>query len=90
MTFDFPLHGIRLKSNLKNPLGIMKSTDQGNTLEKIKFYGEIDFHYLAASYYNHTLYVYNEHPNSLTVGNVKMMAACIRLDRECADICSFT
>ncbi|KMK76328.1 four-helix bundle copper-binding protein [Alkalihalobacillus pseudalcaliphilus] len=22
--------------------------------------------------------------------NVKMMAACIRLDRECADICSFT
>ncbi|KMK76325.1 F510_1955 family glycosylhydrolase [Alkalihalobacillus pseudalcaliphilus] len=57
-----------LKSNLKNPLGIMKSTDQGNTLEKIKFYGEIDFHYLAASYYNHTLYVYNEHPNSLTVG----------------------
>ncbi|WP_223700890.1 F510_1955 family glycosylhydrolase [Sutcliffiella deserti] len=57
-----------LNSDLKNPLGLVKSKDQGASIEKIAFYGEIDFHYLAAGYKSHTLYVFNEHENSLEIG----------------------
>ncbi|CAG9613644.1 hypothetical protein BACCIP111899_02863 [Bacillus rhizoplanae] len=51
-------------SNLKNPLGLTKSTDGGKTLETLAFYGESDFHNLAVGYNNETVYVYNESPNS--------------------------
>ncbi|WP_212935611.1 F510_1955 family glycosylhydrolase [Bacillus hominis] len=51
-------------TNLKNPLGLMKSSDGGNTLEKLTFYGESDFHNLAVSYNTETIYLYNERPNS--------------------------
>lgn len=51
-------------SDLKNPLGLVKSTDHGATLEKLDFYGETDFHYLAAGYETGVIYVINEHPNS--------------------------
>ncbi|GAM12957.1 F510_1955 family glycosylhydrolase [Mesobacillus selenatarsenatis] len=51
-------------SDLKNPLGIVKSTDKGNTLDKIAFYGESDFHFLSASYHDKVLYLINEEPNS--------------------------
>ncbi|KFN01411.1 VPS10, VPS10 domain protein [Bacillus clarus] len=51
-------------SNLKNPLGLMKSSDGGSTLEQIAFYGESDFHNLAAGYNTETVYLYNERPNS--------------------------
>ena len=37
-------------SNLKNPLGLVKSTDKGEKLKKVAFYGESDFHYLATGY----------------------------------------
>ncbi|MFE7061620.1 F510_1955 family glycosylhydrolase [Sutcliffiella sp. NPDC057660] len=57
-----------LGSDLKNPLGLIKSKDQGDSMEKIAFYGEIDFHYLAAGYKSHTLYVFNEQENSLKIG----------------------
>ncbi|WP_417897520.1 F510_1955 family glycosylhydrolase [Bacillus haimaensis] len=57
-----------LGSDLKNPLGLIKSKDQGNSMEKLAFYGEIDFHYLAAGYKSHTLYVFNEQENSLEIG----------------------
>ncbi|WP_440603709.1 F510_1955 family glycosylhydrolase [Bacillus sp. GB_SG_008] len=51
-------------SNLKNPLGLTKSTDGGKNLETLAFYGESDFHNLAVGYNNETVYVYNESPNS--------------------------
>lgn len=53
------------ESELKNPLGLVKSTDQGGTLEKLAFYGETDFHYLAAGYKSGIIYVINEQPNSV-------------------------
>ncbi|MGE1014134.1 VPS10, VPS10 domain protein [Bacillus wiedmannii] len=51
-------------ANLKNPLGLMKSSDSGNTLEKLAFYGESDFHNLAVGYNTEAIYLYNERPNS--------------------------
>ncbi|MCM3125915.1 MULTISPECIES: F510_1955 family glycosylhydrolase [unclassified Mesobacillus] len=51
-------------SNLKDPLGLIKSTDKGRTLEKIAFYGESDFHFLSAGYHNSSLYLINEEPSS--------------------------
>jgi hypothetical protein len=51
-------------SDLKNPLGLIKSTDNGKTLEKLAFYGETDFHYLSAGYDSGQLFVLNEEPNS--------------------------
>lgn len=47
-------------SDLKNPLGLMKGTKQGEKLQKIAFYGEIDFHTVAASFGTDTIYVFNE------------------------------
>ncbi|WP_226670146.1 F510_1955 family glycosylhydrolase [Metabacillus litoralis] len=55
-----PEHG----SDLKNPLGIIKSIDDGETLNKLAFYGETDFHYLATGYNTHMIYVINESENS--------------------------
>ncbi|MBT2679119.1 hypothetical protein J7E38_08895 [Bacillus sp. ISL-35] len=51
-------------AGLKDPLGLIKSTDKGRTLEKIAFYGESDFHFLSAGYHNSSLYLINEEPNS--------------------------
>lgn len=36
----------------------------GNTLEKLAFYGESDFHNLAVGYNTEAIYLYNERPNS--------------------------
>lgn len=51
-------------SDLKNPLGLIKSTDKGESLEKIAFYGESDFHFLSASFKDQVLYLINEEANS--------------------------
>ena len=49
-------------SEYKNPLGLIKSIDKGASFEQLGFYGEIDFHYLAAGYDSNTIYVLNEMP----------------------------
>lgn len=49
-------------SEYKNPLGLIKSVDKGATFEQLAFYGEIDFHYLAAGYDTNSIYVLNEMP----------------------------
>ena len=51
-------------SDLKNPLGLVESTDKGKGLEQLAFYGESDFHFLGASYETGTIYIYNEIQNS--------------------------
>jgi DNA-binding beta-propeller fold protein YncE len=51
-------------STLKNPLGIVKSTDNGKTLTTLGFEGESDFHGMAVGHSNHTIYVVNEQPSS--------------------------
>lgn len=51
-------------SSLKNPLGLVKSNDFGQTLDKLAFYGESDFHFMAASFQDEVLYIINEHENS--------------------------
>jgi photosystem II stability/assembly factor-like uncharacterized protein len=51
-------------SPLKNPLGLIKSKDQGQTWEFLGLSGEADFHLLATSYQTNTVYVFNPSPNS--------------------------
>lgn len=51
-------------SDLKNPLGLIKSTDKGKTLDQLAFYGETDFHYLTAGFDSNAIYVINQQPNS--------------------------
>jgi hypothetical protein len=53
-----------LRTNHVNPLGVVKSTDGGQTLTTLGFEGETDFHLMAAGYTNHALYVFNPSPNS--------------------------
>ena len=51
-------------SPLKNPLGLIKSKDQGQTWELLGLSGEADFHLMATSYQTNTVYVVNPSPNS--------------------------
>lgn len=50
-------------SNKKNPFGIVKSKDQGQTLEHLALYGEVDFHNMDVSEQTHTIFVMNPEPN---------------------------
>lgn len=51
-------------SPLRNPLGLMKSTDGGATWRQLGLSGESDFHQMAASYASGAIYVFNGEPNS--------------------------
>ncbi|MEX2462375.1 MAG: hypothetical protein WD469_13930 [Paenibacillaceae bacterium] len=51
-------------AGMKNPLGIVKSTDNGKTLEQLDLYGIEDFHLMAVGFKSHTIYVYNSKPNA--------------------------
>lgn len=51
-------------SGLVNPFGLVKSTDGGETLERLGFEGESDFHLMGVGYENHAIYVLNPAPNS--------------------------
>ncbi|ASK61338.1 hypothetical protein CFK37_03695 [Virgibacillus phasianinus] len=51
-------------SDLANPLGIVRSTDKGKTIEKLDLYGEIDFHGMTVGYDTEEIYVFNPSENS--------------------------
>lgn len=56
-----------------NPLGLVKSTDGGQTLTGLGFEGVSDFHLMGVGYYSHAIYVYSPAstsplPNSLPAG----------------------
>lgn len=51
-------------SNLKNPIGIVKSSDMGKTLTKLDLEGSSDFHGMTVGYKTHTIYVLNAQPNA--------------------------
>lgn len=51
-------------SGLVNPLGLIKSTDGGQTFAQLGFAGESDFHFMTVGYHNHAIYVGNPAPNS--------------------------
>ncbi|MET3682720.1 phosphoribosyl-AMP cyclohydrolase [Alkalibacillus flavidus] len=53
-----------LQSDLPNPLGVQKSSDGGESLNEVDFLGETDFHYLAAGYESHDIFLYNSEANS--------------------------
>jgi hypothetical protein len=47
-----------------NPLGLVKSTDKGETLIQLGFEGESDFHLMAVGFYSHAIYILNSGTNS--------------------------
>lgn len=49
---------------LRDPLGIVRSRDEGRTLDMLDLYGEASFPLLAAGYRSHVLYVVNPKPNA--------------------------
>lgn len=51
-------------SSLRNPFGLLKSTDGGKTWEHLGLTGEADFHVMAASHGAQVVYVYAAVPNS--------------------------
>lgn len=51
-------------SKYKNPLGLVKSTNDGKTVSVLALEGEVDLHGMTAGYRSHTLYVVNPEPNS--------------------------
>jgi phosphoribosyl-AMP cyclohydrolase len=51
-------------SNKKNPFGIVKSTDGGNSFKTLTLYGKVDFHLMNVSFNKHTIYVVNPQSNS--------------------------
>ncbi|WP_415783090.1 F510_1955 family glycosylhydrolase [Brevibacillus invocatus] len=52
-------------SALKNPLGIVKSTDGGKTIQTLVLDGQTDFHLLAVGYSSHVIYAMNPQANSI-------------------------
>jgi hypothetical protein len=51
-------------SGKKNPLGIVKSTDEGRSFETLALYGQVDFHGMSVGYKSHAIYVFNPEPNA--------------------------
>lgn len=53
-----------LRTDFSPLLGLVKSEDDGHSIQPLAFEGESDFHLMGAGYYNHTVYVVNPEPNS--------------------------
>ena len=51
-------------SGLVNPLGLIRSDDNGRTWTKLGLEGQSDFHLMAAGYATNAVYVYNGEPNA--------------------------
>lgn len=51
-------------SKLKNPFGVVRSLDEGKTVEPLAYYGQIDFHLMTVGYRTQTLYVFNPQANA--------------------------
>lgn len=51
-------------SSLRNPLGLVKSSDGGATWQTLALSGEADFHVMASSWRGNAVYVVNAAPNS--------------------------
>lgn len=51
-------------SDLKNPLGLVKSTDVGKSLQMLGLEGETDFHLMTAGFNSHVVYAITPQPNS--------------------------
>lgn len=51
-------------SPLRNPLGLIKSTDGGKTWRQLSLYGEADFHDIAVGYQTNVVYVISGWANS--------------------------
>ncbi len=51
-------------SPMRNPLGLMKSTDAGKSWQQLGLSGESDFHLMAAGYRSNAVYVVNPQANS--------------------------
>jgi hypothetical protein len=51
-------------TGLVNPLGLVRSADEGRTIGTLGFDGESDFHNMATGYRSHAVYVFNTSPNS--------------------------
>ncbi len=51
-------------SALPDPLGLVKSTDGGETWQPLALGGEADFHWVAAGYRSRAIYVLSTQPNS--------------------------
>lgn len=56
-------------SKLPNPIGIMKSEDNGETLINLAYEGEVDFHAMGVGYENNFIFVMSPHKNSKMDGN---------------------
>jgi DNA-binding beta-propeller fold protein YncE len=50
-------------SSKKNPFGIVKSTDEGKTLDTLALYGKTDYHVMSVGYKSHAIYLFNSEPN---------------------------
>ncbi|RSL33304.1 glycosyl hydrolase [Salibacterium salarium] len=53
-----------MQTDYENPLGIIKSTDEGKSIEVLGLEGEVDFHLMSAGYNSGAIYVLNPQPNS--------------------------
>ncbi|MEP6984353.1 MAG: F510_1955 family glycosylhydrolase [Chloroflexota bacterium] len=52
-------------SNQINPLGLVKSTDGGQTITALGFVGESDFHLMGVGYETHAIFVLNPEANAI-------------------------